>query len=141
MKKLIVVCLLLCSWVSLVGAAHGENHSKEEKVYKAAVGNDGIQRVELLGGSYFFLPNRIIVKVDVPVELLVKKEPGVVPHNIVMKAPEAGMDFEVSLADKSKAVKFTPTKTGTYPFYCNKKLLFFESHREKGMEGVMEVTK
>jgi hypothetical protein len=28
---------------------------------------------------------------------------------------------------------------GEYPFYCSKKLLFFKSHREKGMEGMLEV--
>lgn len=34
---------------------------------------------------------------------------------------------------------FTTTKPGKYPFYCDKKLLFMDSHREKGMEGILEV--
>lgn len=49
------------------------------------------------------------------------------------------MDFEVSLTTEPKVVKFTPTKSGRYPFYCSKKLLIFESHEEKGMKGVLEV--
>ena len=73
------------------------------------------------------------------VELKVKKESGFVPHNIAMKAPEAGIEFEESLSSDPKTIRFTPTKTGSYPMYCSKKLLFFESHREKGMEGVLEV--
>ena len=116
-----------------------EEKPQQEKVFRATVGQDGIQHVEILGGGYFFTPNRIIVKVNVPVELRVRKEATYVPHDITMKAPEAGIDFSVSLGEEPKVVKFTPTRTGTYPFYCAKKLLFFESHREKGMEGVLEV--
>jgi YHS domain-containing protein len=50
--------------------------------------------------------------------------------------PKCGMALE---PETPKAIKFKPTKVGTYPFYCSKKFLFFEGHREKGMEGVIEV--
>ena len=110
-----------------------------KRVVRATVGEDGVQRVELVGGGYFFDPDHIIVRKNVPVELKVRKESGMVPHNIVMKAPEAGIEFEESLSSDPKTIRFTPTKTGSYPMYCSKKLLFFESHREKGMEGVLEV--
>lgn len=140
MKRLAIICVVLCSCGLFAGQAPGDEQPKAEKIFKAAVGDDGIQHVDILGGGYFFTPNRIIVKVNVPVELKIRKESGIVPHNIVIKAPEAGIDIDISLSDESKIVRFTPTKTGTYPFYCNKKLLFFESHREKGMEGTLEVT-
>ena len=140
MKKLAVLCLFLCGCALLTGPAWGDAKPKEEKVFKATVGSDGVQRVEIIGGGYFFTPSRIIVKVNVPVELKVRKEPGIVPHNIMVKAPEAGIDFDLSLSDEPKSIRFTPTRPGVYPFYCNKKLLFFESHREKGMEGALEVT-
>jgi plastocyanin len=112
-----------------------------EEVYTAAVDRDGVQRVEITGGEYFFEPSHIVVKVDVPVEFTVRKKSRVVPHNIVMDAPEAGMDFKVKLSREGEVIRFTPTKTGKYPFYCKKRLLFFKSHREKGMEGVLEVVK
>ena len=133
---LFVAGTLLCGHVS---GAVSEEKPQPEKLFRATVDQDGVQRVEILGGGYFFTPNRITVKVNVPVELRVKKEAGYVPHDIAIKAPEAGIDFSVSMGEEPKTVKFTPTKTGTYPFYCTKKLLFFESHREKGMEGVLEV--
>ncbi len=134
MKNLMLACILFLSCASLaVGAG------EKEKVFRATVGDDGVQRVEVMGGSYFFTPNHIIVKVNMPVELIVRKESGIVPHNIVVKAPEAGIDFDVALASEPKVIRFTPTRVGTYPMYCSKKLLFFESHREKGMEGVIEV--
>jgi plastocyanin len=43
------------------------------------------------------------------------------------------------MSSEPKIIKFTPTKTGSYPFYCNKRLWPFEGHRGKGMEGTIEV--
>jgi plastocyanin len=115
------------------------NARTEEKKVVASIGTDGVQRVEMVGGSYFFDPNYVIVKVNVPVEIKVKKESGMVPHDFVLKAPEAGIDVRVDLGKEPQTIRFTPTKVGEYPFYCAKKLLFFESHREKGMKGILKV--
>ena len=131
------VLLLVCVYSASAVAA--EERPKEVKILRAALDKDGVQRVEVVGGGYFFDPNRIIVMVNLPVELKVRKEPGVVPHDIVMNSPEAGMDFRVSMHEEPQIIRFTPNKAGIYPFYCSRKLLFFESHREKGMEGVLEV--
>jgi len=111
----------------------------EQTTFSATIDKDGVQMVEVLGGDYFFKPNHIIVKANVPVEMKVSKEGGFVPHNIVINAPDAGIDVNESLGKEPKVIKFTPKKAGKYPFYCDKKLLFFKSHKEKGMEGVMEV--
>lgn len=126
--SLAIVCLC---FVTVVRA--------QKKEFRAAVDKDGVQRVEVIGGEYFFEPDHIIVKVNVPVQLTVRKKSGVVPHDIVINAPEAGINFKESLGTEPKVIKFTPTRTGKYPVYCSKQLLFFKSHREKGMEGVLEV--
>jgi len=130
---------LLLAMVFVVLGAVTVCAREAKRVVRATVGNDGVQRVELVGGGYFFDPDHIIVKVNVPVELTVRKESGFVPHNIVIKAPEAGIEFDESLSSDPKTIRFTPTKAGSYPMYCSKKLLFFASHREKGMEGLLEV--
>ena len=127
----VFIFFLICSDDSL---------NAQKKQFVATVDKDGVQKIEVLAGEYFFDPNYIVVKVNVPVEIKIKKEPSIVSHTFVIKAPDAGMDIHESLSSEPKIVKFTPTKTGTYPFYCDKKLLFFESHREKGMEGTIEVT-
>jgi len=133
MKKLILIILLIFTATTI----HADTPGK--KTYTATVDKDGVQRVSILGGGYFFDPYHIIVKVSLPVELSVRKESGMVPHNIIVKAEEAGINFEEDLGTEPKIIRFTPTKTGKYPIYCGKKLLFFESHREKGMEGILEV--
>ena len=134
-----VLVIIFCALFLALPAA-GEENVPQEKVVKAVVDSDGVQRLSIVGGGYFFNPNHVIIRVNIPVELKVTKESGVVPHNIVIKAPDAGIDVEESLGTDPKIIRFTPTKVGKYPFYCGKKLLFFESHREKGMEGVLEVT-
>jgi plastocyanin len=114
--------------------------AEQEKRFVAKVDPDGIQRVDILGGSYFFDPNYIVVKVNIPVEFRIRKEGGYTPHNFILKAPEAGIDISQDLGKEPAIVKFTPTKPGKYEFYCDKKLLFFKSHKEKGMVGTLEVT-
>ncbi|MRR08342.1 MAG: quinol oxidase [Deltaproteobacteria bacterium] len=133
MKILVVIMMLAAGSFADIAAKEGA------KPFIATIGSDGIQHVEIVGGSYFFTPSNIVVKVNVPVELKVRKEPGIVPHNIAMNSPEAGIVFDVNLSEEPKIVKFTPVKRGKYRMYCSKKLLFFESHREKGMEGLLEV--
>jgi plastocyanin domain-containing protein len=112
----------------------------EQKQFVASIDQDGVQRVEILAGEYYYTPNDIVLKVNVPVELKIRKEQGITPHDIIIKAPEAGMDIDEAISTESKTIKFTPTQTGKFPFYCGKKLLFFKSHRERGMEGVIEVS-
>lgn len=110
--------------VLLAGSAPAFTQDQKE-VFVAKVDPDGVQRVRIEGGSYFFKPAHIVVKVNVPVELLASRE--------------AGIAIEEDLASDAKKISFTATAVGKYPFYCSKKLLFFASHRERGMEGVLEV--
>jgi plastocyanin len=131
-KKLLFVIVAVVGALFLAAAA-------QETVTVVPVGKDGVQRVAIVGGSYFFKPNHIVVKVNIPVELTVSKESGLVPHDIVAKSPEAGIVFQETLSSTPKIIKFTPTKVGKYPLYCSKKAPFSKSHREKGMEGVIEV--
>ncbi|MDD2736079.1 MAG: quinol oxidase [Desulfuromonadaceae bacterium] len=111
----------------------------QEKRFVATVDGSGVQRAEIVGGEYFYDPNYIIVKVNKPVELKVKKSGGYIPHDLVANSPEAGIDFKLDLKRDAQTITFTPTKTGKYPIYCDKGFLWLKSHREKGMEGVIEV--
>lgn len=111
----------------------------EKEGYVAKVDPDGVQRVRVIGGSYFFRPNRIVVKANVPVEISASVEPGIVPHTLVLNAPEAGIAVDEDLSTDPKTIRFTATAAGKYDFYCKNKLLFFKSHRENGQEGTLEV--
>ncbi len=120
--------------------AKSEHSMGAEKRFVATVAADGVQHAEIIGGEYYFDPNYLIVKVNTPVELTLKKTKGFIPHDIIVKAPGAGIDFKVKLSDtEAKTVKFTPTKVGKYEMICDQRLLWFKSHKERGMYGYIEV--
>jgi plastocyanin len=136
---------LLAIAVALGGCATGKSDVQPEPTQKEAhvvkADKDGVQRVRVIGGNYFFKPNHIIVKANVPVELLASRESGMTPHNLVIKAQEAGIAIEEDLGTEPKKIAFTATKVGKYEFYCGKKLPLLASHRERGMVGVLEVVR
>lgn len=118
------------------GHSHG---AMKEKLFIAVTGPDGVQHVNITGGEYYFDPNHIVVKVNVPVELTVKQTGSIIPHDIVVKAPQAGIAFDESLKKQPKTIRFIPTMVGKYEMYCSKKMLFIKSHKDKGMDGMIEV--
>ena len=98
------------------------------------------QTIDVVLGSYFIKPDKITVKVGQPVTLNLVNEATMVPHDLVIQAPDAGIDIAVDVpAGKKASVTFTPTKVGRYEMVCDKKLLFLKSHKDKGMHGTLEV--
>jgi plastocyanin domain-containing protein len=130
---------LMCLGVAGFGSCPAGVMASDEVTTRATVSADGVQHVKIEGGSYFFKPSRVIVKANVPVELAVSVGRSLIPHSFVIDAPEAGIVVDENLSSTAIPVRFTPTAAGSYPFYCRNRLLFLESHREKGMEGVLMV--
>jgi plastocyanin len=101
---------------------------------------DGVQRVTMILDSYSYSPDHIVVRAGHPVEILLTSVTTFTPHNFVLKDEAAGLSLDGDVgAGKKMTLRFTPQQKGIFAFYCDKKLLFFASHREKGMEGKLEV--
>jgi plastocyanin len=101
---------------------------------------DGVQRASVEADSYSFTPGHLVVKAGKPVELTFKSVTWLVPHNLIIDDPRSGLTIREEIpAGGSVTVKFTPAVAGTFAIYCDKKLPFFKSHREKGQEGTLEV--
>jgi plastocyanin len=101
---------------------------------------DGVQRAVVETDSYEFIPHHLVVNAGKLVELTFKSVTWVVPHNVIIDDPRSGLKIREEVpAGKSLTIKFTPTVPGSFAIYCDKKLPFFKSHREKGQEGVLEV--
>lgn len=77
---------------------------------RASVDAQGGAARRILGGSYWFRPDRVVVKANTPVLLSMKKKPGIVPHTFVIHAPEAGIDVHPYLSAEPKTARFTPTR-------------------------------
>lgn len=148
-KYAVMILVLLLPFAFTVSGEEAKHAAKPEAEQQhlmgkenrmvAILGADGVQRVEVVGGEYYFDPNYIVVKANKPVELKLQKTSGYVPHNLIVKAPEAGIDFKTDMKKEPVTVKFTPTKVGKYPMVCDKSLLWFKSHKDRGMEGFIEV--
>ena len=86
--------------------------------------------------SYAFTPSEISVAVSTPLKLILRNQSFLVPHNFLLDDPNGDRVLEVDTSSgESQAHTLTLTESGIYPFYCDKQLLFFPSHREQGMEG------
>jgi len=132
MTKGLVPMLVLAALAALARA-------EGDAPLRVPVDADGVQRVAIVGGSYFFRPNHVIVRAHLPVELTVSAEPGLAPHSFEIGAPQAGIAVHTELATTPKTFRFTPTQPGRFAYYCTHRLLFLRSHRERGMEGVLDV--
>ncbi|WP_175882095.1 quinol oxidase [Burkholderia sp. BCC0044] len=135
MKTAMMKGLVLAMFVAGTTLARAEG----DPPVRVPIDADGVQRVTIVGGSYFFRPNHVIVRAHAPVELTVSAEPGVVPHSFELDAPQAGIAVRTELGTTPKTFRFTPVQPGRFAYYCTHRLLFFRSHRERGMEGVLDV--
>ena len=98
------------------------------------------QVIEIKLDSYTIKPDRITVKAGEPVILKVKNEATFIPHNLVIKAPQAGVEVKIDVsAGKTGEVRFTPTQPGSYEMLCDKQPPIGKSHKEKGMHGTLVV--
>lgn len=99
-----------------------------------------VRSIPMQLGDYHFMPDTLTVPSGETVRLELTNTDKVTPHNFTLKAETAGLNVDVDVsAGKTEVVDITPLAPGTYKFYCNKKLLFMKSHRDRGMEGTMIV--
>ena len=104
-----------------------------------AMAND-VQVVDVQLDSYRFIPDRIVVQANRPVRLRATNVAGFIPHSLVIKAPDAGIDVNLVVrAGKTGEASFTPTAPGTFEMICDKQPPIGRSHRDKGMHGVLVV--
>jgi len=104
------------------------------------VSPDGVQRAKVTLDSYSYAPNHLIVEAGKPVELTLISVTTIIPHNFIIKDPAGSLTVEQDVSSgKTVTITFTPTHPGTFPIYCDKRLWPLPSHRDKGMEGKLEV--
>jgi plastocyanin len=99
------------------------------------------QGIAIQLGDYRFTPDSITAKSGETLHLELTNTDSLTPHNFTLKAEAAGLDVDIDVsAGETEVVDITPRASGTYRFYCDKKLPFMKSHRDRGMEGTLVVT-
>ena len=109
-------------------------------VYRSRPTSDGVQRTTVILDSYSYQPSHLIVDKGKPVELTLKSVTTLTPHNFIIKdlAPSVSVEHDVRRREDG-AAQIYPNPAGTFPIYCDKRLWPMPSHRDKGMEGKLEV--
>jgi len=134
---LATVWLLIFVGVTTVHAAEPSQPGPPMVIPVAA---DGVQRATVTLDSYSYSPNHLIVEAGKPVELTLTSVTTIIPHNFIIKDPAGSLFVEQEVsAGKTVTITFTPPQPGTFPIYCDKRLWPLPSHRDKGMEGKLEV--
>ena len=134
---LATVWLLTSVCVTIV---HAAEPSQSGPPMVIPVAEDGMQRATITLDSYSYAPNHLIVEAGKPLELTLTSVTTIIPHNFIIKDPAGSLSVEQDVsAGKTVTITFTPTRPGTFPIYCDKRLWPFPSHRDKGMEGKLEV--
>jgi heme/copper-type cytochrome/quinol oxidase subunit 2 len=134
---LATVWLLTSIGVTIVHAAEPYQSDPPMVIPVAA---DGVQRATVTLDSYSYSPNHLIVEAAKPVELTLTSVTTFTPHNFIIKDPAGSLSVEQNVsAGKTVTITFTPPQPGTFPIYCDKRLWPLPSHRDKGMEGKLEV--
>jgi heme/copper-type cytochrome/quinol oxidase subunit 2 len=119
---------------------HAAEPSQSRIPVKIPVAADGVQRATVTLDSYSYTPNHLIVEAGKPVELTLTSVTTITPHNFIVEDPAGGLSVEQDVsAGKTVTIIFTPTQPGIFPIYCDKRLWPLPSHRDKGMEGTLEV--
>ncbi len=132
-----IVWLLISVGMTIVDAAESSQSGPPVVIPVAA---DGVQRATVTLDSYSYTPNHLIVEAGKPVELTLTSVTTIIPHNFIIKDPAGSLSVEQDVsAGKTVTITFTPTQPGTFPIYCDKRLWPLPSHRDKGMEGTLEV--
>lgn len=126
--------------LALATLASGADPASIGPPFTVPIDSDGVQRTTVILDSYSYEPAHLIVQKGKPVELTLKSATILTPHNFIIKDPAGTLSVEQDVsAGKTTVVKFTPMQSGTFPIYCDKRLWPLPSHRDKGMEGKLEV--
>jgi len=131
MRRLAILC-----WIGLVAISCSSGVGKPVRELKVVPAADGVQRFQVTAHSFWFEPNRIVVKAGVPVEMKIKNGGPFIPHNLTCVAPQAAIQVDAGLGLfwDGETAHFTPSTPGEYPFFCDK-----DGHSKKGMTGTIVV--
>lgn len=96
-------------------------------------------RVEM--GGYRFMPHEIRLTANRPTVLRLVNTDKTIPHNFSLKIAGNNIDIDIDVSGgESAEVSLPALPAGSYSFYCGSKMVFSESHRDKGMEGTLVVS-
>ena len=112
------------------GAVTG-TEAVEETSLIPTQGEESPDTITISGSEFSYEPATISAKVGQTITIAYTNT-GKYPHDFVID--ELGVKSQVIKSGETDTFSFTPTKAGTFSFYCS-----LPNHREKGMAGTIVV--
>lgn len=92
-------------------------------------------------GGYRFMPHEIRLTANKPAVLRLVNTDKTISHNFTLKIAGNNIDIDIDVSGGESADVHLPAlPAGSYSFYCGSKMVFSESHRDKGMQGILVVS-
>ncbi len=104
---------------------------KEASATAAAKDEEGVTEIVVNGSNFKFEPNSFTVKSGEKVRVVFKNTQGF--HDFTVEGMPEVKTKQIQ-APNEDSIEFTPTKTGTFEFYCS-----VGKHRQMGMKGTLIV--
>lgn len=140
MKKTAITSFIVTALI-LILSIPDEALTDTERIepIRAYVYEDGVQRMDVIVDSFFYDPAHLVLRAGIPAEIRFRSV-STRSHDFVLSHPEAGLDVSLEIPGGTDVTaEFTPELPGKYSFHCSKRFLFFKSHRDRGMNGILEV--
>ncbi len=130
----------IVGWLTVTFVSMGHAADTLGSAMTVPISPDGVQRATVILDSYSYSPNHLIVENGKPVELTLTSVTTITPHNFIIKDSAGSLSVEQDVgAGRTVMARFVPTQPGLFSFFCDKRLWPMPSHRDKGMEGLLEV--
>ena len=94
----------------------GSVHAVSIEAWQAVVEPDGVQRVNISCGTNFLDPREIVVKKDVPLELIVRTPGNLPDQNFLVFLP--GPALENIVGRVPRPIRVSPNATGSFVMQC-----------------------
>lgn len=97
--------------------------------------------VKIVAAEFKFTPDRVTAPAGVPLRITLVND-GVIEHDLRIQAlgvwlpgqPRGGQEVRVLAPGRSLTVTTTPTKKGSFEFWCT-----IPGHKEAGMKGTITI--
>jgi hypothetical protein len=94
----------------------GSLHAVGIEAWQTVVEADGVQRVNISCGTNFFDPREIVVKKDVPLDVIVRTTANLPQQNFVVRLP--GPSLERIVGRVPQPIRFLPNILGQFAILC-----------------------
>ncbi|MBT8128567.1 MAG: hypothetical protein HKO86_07085 [Gammaproteobacteria bacterium] len=102
---------------------------------------DSTEMIKVEMGGYRFMPHEIRLTANKAAVLRLVNTDKTIPHNFTLKIAGNNIDIDIDVSGGESADVHLPAlPAGSYSFYCGNKMVFSESHRDKGMQGTLVVS-